>query len=148
MTATWPPTAEEVHALIPHRNDGKVFSELSRPTDAQVNLIIEGRAAEVAGEAVFGGTVPVAWRDQAAHVVRLGAAADIELAYPHDDTGGIAGSGPSLLDRFEAALARLLANVAGTNITTERTTTPAAATTGHASAWGVQPDRRQIRLPS
>lgn len=141
MTETWAPAVEDVHALIPHRNGGEPWNNTSQPTAAQVDSLIDGRVAEVLG--ALGGTVPVTLKAQAAHVVKLGVAADIELAYRGVATGGEDGAGPSLLNRYETSLERLVGNA---DLVRQTGAPSPAAATAHAAPWGAQPARPAVRI--
>lgn len=141
MVPAWAPVVEDVHGLIPHRNGGQPWDRASQPTATQVFGLIEGRAAEVLG--ALGGSLPEALEEQAAHVVKLGVAADIELGYQSHPSGDGDSAGPSLLDRYETSMSRLVANAE--SIRRKVPVAPATAT-AHAAPWGVQPARPPVRI--
>jgi hypothetical protein len=50
--ARWSPTPAQVKALIPTRLAGGPFTETTKPTAAEVRMLVDGVEAEIAGDVV------------------------------------------------------------------------------------------------
>lgn len=118
--AEWTPDDDAVAALIPTRTANAAgetqgsFTEVTRPTQAQVYEVINDIVSEVAG---FVGPIPKVPAgddptgetlvDMARRVVTLGAASQVELTFYPDHGMSAFAPGEKLFERYQLALKAL-----------------------------------------
>jgi hypothetical protein len=85
LDAPWRPTVDDVAALLRARtkdasgNEVGTFNDQTRPTDAEVELLITNGCAKVS--ALVGWEIPDDAQDEARHLAAIVAACEVELSY-------------------------------------------------------------------
>jgi hypothetical protein len=101
-TVPWRPTPDDVHALIARR---PAFTETSRPSLAEVELLISGVVGEI--EAELTGPLPITLHGLARQCVAYGAASLVEQSFTPEQALGDEAPAAALYARYLALLARL-----------------------------------------
>jgi hypothetical protein len=103
------PTPEQVHARVASR---PVFTTTSRPTLAEVGILIADKATEVDIEVFEGAVLPADLTAYARSTIAYGAAADVESTYFPEQQLGDAAPAAALTATYLRMLERLRAELA------------------------------------
>jgi|SRR5688572_16172216 len=113
----WTPTVADVGAVLRSRTVNRHGAELgtftaeTRPTEAQVLLLVPGATGAVA--AVIGDDVAEEWHDDAAGIAAIGTAMQIELTYYPEQIGTGRSPYDELKELYEDRLRDLRAAIIG-----------------------------------